>query len=171
MMKLFMFIVFVIGLVGPSQAQDFKFGLKGGVNFATLNGDAVFDSFDGRTGYHIGAVAQLGLGGFAIQPEIVYSAQGIEDTNIDYLNIPILAKLKFAKILSLEAGPQFGLTANGSSDLDDLDSFDISAALGASVEFSKFFVQLRYNFGLTDAIKNVDAKNAVFQVSAGYYFF
>jgi len=154
-----------------SQAQNFRFGLKGGLNFTTLNGGDISNTIDSKTGYHIGAVAQFSLGSFALQPELIYSTQGIDNLNIDYLNLPVLFKLKFAKILSVEAGPQFGFVINDTSDILKPKGFDLSGAVGAGVEISKFFAQIRYNFGLTDAIENTDVRNAVFQVSVGYYFF
>lgn len=171
MKKLFLIAVAVISFTITSQAQNFRFGLKGGINFATLNGD-FSDNIDGRTGYHIGAVAQFSLlGTFAIQSEVIYSAQGIDNIDIDYLNVPVLFKLKFAKIFSVEAGPQFGFVVNDTSDLGDPESFDLSGALGAGIEISKFFAQVRYNFGVTDVLDNMDARNAAFQLSVGYYIF
>ncbi|WP_108867237.1 porin family protein [Aquimarina aquimarini] len=173
MKKLFLLAIAVIGFSISSNAQDIKFGFKGGVNFATLNGDDVNDNLDGRTGYHIGAVAQIGLAEkFALQPELLYSAQGIEDTDIDYLNLPVLVKFKFAKLFSIEAGPQFGFVVNDNVKAGAKpESFDLSGAVGAGVEFGPFFGQLRYNFGFTDVIDNVEAKNSAFQVSVGYYIF
>jgi hypothetical protein len=58
MKKPFLITIAVISFTITSQAQNFRFGLKGGVNFATLNED-FRDNIDGRTGYHIGAVANL----------------------------------------------------------------------------------------------------------------
>ena len=172
MQKLFLIAIALIGFTITSQAQNFRFGLKGGLNFTTLNGGDISATIDAKTGYHIGAVAQLSLlGNFAIQPELIYSAQGIDNLNIDYLNLPVLFKLKFAKILSVEAGPQFGFVINDTSDILKPNGFDLSGAVGAGVEISKFFAQIRYNFGLTDAIENSDVRNAVFQVSVGYYIF
>ncbi|MEW7280241.1 porin family protein [Aquimarina sp. 2201CG1-2-11] len=172
MKKLFLIAIAVIGFSISSNAQDLKFGFKGGVNLATINGDGVNDNLDGRTGYHIGAVAQFSLlETVALQPELLYSAQGIEDTDIDYINIPVLFKLKFAKVLSVEAGPQFGFVVNDNFEVGEPESFDFSGAVGAGVEFGKFFGQLRYNIGFTDVIKDVDAKNAAFQISVGYYVF
>ncbi|TSE04123.1 MULTISPECIES: porin family protein [Aquimarina] len=172
MKKLFLLAIAVISFSVSSNAQDIKFGFKGGVNFATLNGDDVNDNLDGRTGYHIGAVLQVSLAEtIALQPELLYSAQGIEDTDIDYLNLPVLVKLKFAKIFSVEAGPQFGFVVNDDFEVGDPESFDLSGAVGAGVEFGPFFGQLRYNFGFTDVIDNVEAKNSAFQISVGYYIF
>ncbi|WP_025743828.1 porin family protein [Aquimarina pacifica] len=172
MKKLILIAIAFIGLSITSKAQDIKFGFKGGVNLATINGDDISDQVDGRTGYHIGAVVQLSLAEtIALQPELLYSAQGIEDTDIDYLNLPVLFKLKFAKILSVEAGPQFGFVVNDNFEVGEPESFDLSGAVGAGVEFGPFFGQLRYNFGFTDVVEDVDGKNSNFQISVGYYIF
>ena len=171
MEKSFLLAITIIGFSILSNAQDIKFGFKGGVNFSNINGDNL-DNIDGRTGYHIGAVAQVGLTDmFALQPELVYSAQGIENLDIHYINIPVLLKFKFAKLFSVEAGPQLGFIINDEYTLVEPESFDFSGAVGVGVEFGSFFGQLRYNIGFTDIVKNVDTKNSNFQVSVGYYIF
>ncbi len=172
MKKLFLLAIAIFSFSIVSNAQDVKFGFKGGLNLSTINGDDISDQADGRTGYHIGAVVQLSIAEtFAIQPELLYSAQGLDNLDIDYLNLPVLAKFKFAKVFSVEAGPQFGFVVNDSSNILEPESFDLSGAVGAGVEISKFFGQIRYNFGFTDVIENADSKNASFQISVGYYIF
>ncbi len=183
MKKLFLLAIAVIGFTMTINAQNVKFGFKGGLNFSNLNDLKVAGEDldpDGRTGYHIGAVLQLSLmETFAIQPEILYSAQGVDDVDLDYINIPILAKLKFAGIASVEAGPQFGFVVNdefekiieGVEDDVESESFDLGLAVGAGVELGGFFGQVRYNLGFTDVTNSGDGKNSTFQVSVGYYIF
>ncbi len=171
-MKFFLLIITIIGFSISSNAQDIKFGFKGGVNFSTINGNDIRGDIDGRTGYHIGAVAQVGLTDMlALQPELIYSAQGIKNLDIDYINIPVLLKLKFAELFSVEAGPQFGFIINDEYTLVEPEGFDFSGAVGVGVELGSFFGQLRYNIGFTDIVENVDIKNSNFQVSVGYYIF
>ncbi|MEW7293000.1 porin family protein [Aquimarina sp. 2304DJ70-9] len=177
MKKLILLAIAVIGFTLTANAQKVKFGFKGGLNLANVDVEVAGVDTDSRTGYHIGAVLQLGLGDtFILQPELLYSAQGTSDFDIDYLNIPVLAKLKFAKIFSVEAGPQFGFVVNdGIKDAFlstvESESFDISGAVGAGVEFGPVFGQIRYNFGLTDVVDGFDGKNTAFQISVGYYIF
>lgn len=177
MKKLVLLAIMLIGGIVTTQAQDVKFGFKGGVNFASIT-DA--DNLDSRTGYHLGAVLQFSLlETLALQPEVLYSAQGLKDVNVDYITIPVLAKLKLAGVLSLEAGPQFGFVVNdeiedvfGSVAADaEAESFDFGIAAGAGVEFGKFFAQARYNFGITDVTSLGDGSNSVVQLSVGYYIF
>jgi len=172
MKKLFLLAFVLIGFITNSNAQRVKFGVKGGANLSTVTGGSLSNNVDARTGFHIGVIGQVGVGKFAVQPEIIYSAQGTDSFDTDYLNFPILVKYKFLKFLSFDAGPQFGILVNDNyPDAIETKSFDISAALGAGVEFGKFFAQLRYNIGLTEITENSGSKNGTFQISAGYYIF
>src|SRR5690606_20595756 len=76
-----------------------------------------FDNSEMKTGFHVGAVAEIKFNDkFSIQPELLYSAQGTKfpinnsevKFNIDYINIPIMAKYYIVDGFSVEAGPQVG---------------------------------------------------------------
>lgn len=66
------------------QAQEFKFGLKGGINKTfggTITGIASTPQYpddtwnaEGEIGFHGGAWAQVNFGKFFVRPEVVYSA-------------------------------------------------------------------------------------------------
>lgn len=177
-------------------AQEYVyFGAKGGVNFSTFSGDG-FSDFEGdpksRTAYHLGLLAEIPVtDGFSIQPEVLYSAQGYDITDVegmddleyrlDYVTVPVLAKVYLTDGLSLEAGPQAGFLVNseisdGDNDIDfndeDLKKVDFSLGLGAAYKFSKFFIYGRYNAGLTNIydFEGVDAKNSVVQAGVGFLF-
>lgn len=171
---------------GSVSAQNVDFGVKGGLNFATLAGDA---DGDGVTSVHIGGLAVIGLNDFfAIQPEIMYSGQGSDfdgqELQIDYINVPVLAKFLVGDGFSLEVGPQFGFKVNSevkqdniSVDIDDgINTFDLSAAFGASYKLDLgLFFQARYNRGLTNVFEDsadndLSTPNSVFQLSVGYMF-
>ncbi len=110
---------------------------------------------------------------------------------VSYINIPVLAKYYITNALSIEVGPQFGflvdatnkdrITANGievkqTRDFkDEVNSFDFGLAGGLAYDLANgFFVNARYNFGLTNVGKSNyyygDSKNRVFQLGAGYKF-
>jgi len=182
MKKLFLLILGVIGFVITTHAQNIKFGVKAGINFASLSGSSIDTggNLEGSTGYHIGAVAQLGISSkFVIQPEILYSTQGIKDVDIDYINLPVLVKFKFAKFFSIDAGPQFGLAINNDLPKEsDPKDFNLSAVIGVGVEFNSYFIQLRYtpgdiiNQNLSTSLSgssDPDILNENLQVSIGYY--
>lgn len=176
--------------------SQLSYGVKGGVNVASLTriGNATT-----RTGYFAGGVAQCSFNRLiGIQAELLYSSQGVKYSGMalmddmmlktegtvrfDYINIPLLAKLRLAEGLSLDAGPLVGFVVNARSKLDwvdfesqgfhridkrDYQSFDVSLAMGLSYRFSNDVeISARYNLGLTEVYRT--GKNRVFQVGIGY---
>lgn len=173
---------------GFTNAQEVKFGAKVALNVASLTGDV--DDPSSYIGFQIGGFAEFKLSEkFAIQPELLYSAQGGKETldgadfthKLGYVNIPVMAKFYVANSFSLEAGPQIGFltSAKGkieSIEVDTKDSFksvDFGLNLGAGYDFTeKLSAGLRYNLGLSNIadIEGYDVKNGVFSVSLGYKF-
>jgi opacity protein-like surface antigen len=184
-----------------ATAQEFvQFGAKGGVNFASITGDD-FDT-ESRTGFNLGLVAEIPVAErFSIQPEVYYSAQGFDvseidqenvfdiDDNIeyqlDYINVPVLAKIYLTDGLSIQAGPSFNFKVNEEIDTmptqdggdtnvaeySDVKDFEFGGAAGLEYKFDGgFFIQGRYNYGFTKLIDDVDAHNSVFQAGIGYMF-
>lgn len=180
-----------------AQEGEFKFGAKAGVNFASIQGDET-DNLDGKTGFHIGGIVEYGFSEkFALQAELVYSTQGAKseftildqtletDYNLNYINLPILAKYYVAEGFSLEAGPQLGFLTTaeidsdgGTQDIkDETSSIDFGLGLGASYKLDMGVAfSARYNFGLSNIIDAEDSdndfkrNNGVFQISVGYFF-
>lgn len=160
-----------------AQSQVLKFGIKGGYNNATLSGDGNPSSI---SGFHAGVFASIDLVIIDVVPELVYSTQGAkfgdQEVNLDYLNVPIMARLNLLKILYVEAGPQFGFLIGADDGLDNAEdryeSTDISIGVGAGVElFDTFDIGLRYNYGTTDVSKGAgDNKNSVVQLGLAYKF-
>jgi len=167
------------------NAQDVKFGVKAGLNIASINGNDA--NADARTSLHIGVVSELKIGDqFSIQPELLYSEQGavVQDFSkikLDYLSLPILAKYYITDGFSIEAGPQFSFLVNDIVDFEpnvplndndtNAENFDLSAAIGLGYNISsKLFAQARYTVGVTTIEENPDIKNGVFQFSLGYQF-
>lgn len=169
------------------SAQDVKFGVKAGVNFASIGGDDTGD-LSGLTSFHLGAVAEISLSeNFAVQPELLYSRQGATldadgdyDINLDYINVPVMLKYGVSDEFNLEFGPQVGflMTAevDGEDIKDDVSGIDFGVNIGINYEMaSGLNFGARYNLGLSnindgegsDDFKN---QNNVFQVSVGYFF-
>jgi hypothetical protein len=208
-MKLFKFFTvsaLVLGTVITAQAQEdasnadsmsASFGVKGGVNFATLNGDDI-DSPDSRTSFHVGVFAELPVTSmFSVQAEALYSGQGAEanfsgsdgdkaELQLDYINVPVLAKFYIIEGLSIEAGPQFSFLVNdefdfnpnsndGDIDLEDspfeAKSFEFGVAGGLTFQTSMgLFATARYIQGVTDVYDDADIKNSNFQLGIGFKF-
>ena len=100
MKKLILCAILMIAGITNSNAQIVKFGVKGGVNFANLDGGPEGIDYKSKTGFHAGAVAEIKiLPNFAIQPEAMFSSQGaasdvdgVDDFNLDYISVPVMAK-------------------------------------------------------------------------------
>jgi hypothetical protein len=177
----------IVAVCFTGKSQETTFGILGGANFASIGGDDIED-VDGRTSFHLGALAEIGITEkFAVQPEVLYSAQGItegdETLRLDYINIPVFAKYYLIEGLSLEAGPQLGINVNSqyeydgeTEDADGFNTLDLAAALGVGYKLPMgVFFQANYNLGISDVMEEVngfqvDAKNNVFQFSVGYMF-
>jgi len=173
------------------SAQGISIGAKAGLNLANVNGNDA-DGAEGRTSFHIGGVVNLEISElFAIQPEVIYSAQGFTETiniplggmldvtnKLDYLNIPILADITIVEGLSIQGGPQFGINITSEADiegetqkLEDVETADVSAALGAQLELPVgLFFQARYVTGLTEIVKDISIKNQNISLSVGWFF-
>ncbi len=188
-MKKLITTLLIIGLgLAPLYAQDILIGAKAGLNLATLQPDLPDPAT--RTSIHLGGMAELPINEvFSIQPELLYSSQGVKDDSDDdevvrlnYISLPILAKYYVAEAVSIEAGPQLGflLSAevedNGETvDIkDNTKSVDFGLAIGAAYKHeSGLNFGLRYFMGsdINDISEDPEKfKNRVFQISIGYFF-
>ena len=174
------------------QAQ-FAIGIKGGPNFSKLDViSSVGDSYKSRTGFHGGAFALIKLTKIGIQPELLFSRQGSNfqfnsgdgEANFDYINIPIILKLYTVAGINLQAGPQLGFlsggevksTVQGITTIQNAKDYykgsDFSLALGVGWDLPfGLTLDARYNLGLSKinaGTNNVETKNQVFQISAGF---
>jgi hypothetical protein len=186
--------VFTVGFVNAQDKKNMSFGVKGGLNVSSIT-KADQDGVNSKSliGFHAGFFGEFMISDkFAIQPEVLYSAQGVKldfdgdkgDLKLDYINIPVMAKYYVADTFSLELGPQIGFLVSAkaksggvSEDVkDQVKSTDVSLGFGASYYFAeKFMLGARYNLGLTRVQKDLatdeaQSKNSVFQVSLGYKF-
>lgn len=190
------FLVLSFALVfHATSAQNIEVGLKSGINFARLTYPSGTDQF--KAGFNGGAFAQLKMGKFILQPEILYSQQGNSlkitvyspagtslTSNLksifNYINLPIIAKYKLGKVFNVQAGPQLGfilvakdqnLVSSSYQDVKDANSSDFSFALGCGADFPiGITLDARFNAGLTNVTTVSNAKNQVIQMSVGYRF-
>ncbi|WP_425547606.1 porin family protein [Aquimarina gracilis] len=190
---------FCVTLAQAQQDTDNKvqFGARAGVNFSTITGDD-FEDPNSRTSFYAGLVAESFISEkFALQGEIFYSGQGfdIEETTfagvtvspavefqVDYIQVPLLAKIYLIEGLNIHAGPQFGFKINeevdtdptgdgGDFDTDRIKDFDFQLAAGAEFKLtSGFFIQARYNYGFSEVVEDSDAHNATFSAGIGFMF-
>ena len=131
MKKIVLAAIAVMGF-GFANAQDIKFGIKGGINLSTFTGD--IEDASSKVGFQAGGFAELKLSDkFSIQPEVLYSLQGAkfketgdsysykENINASYLNVPVLAKYYVIDKLSVEAGPQIGFLLSAKSKWESVE--------------------------------------------------
>ncbi|MFT6883403.1 MAG: hypothetical protein ACJAVY_002207 [Marinoscillum sp.] len=109
---LYLIIAFLI-TCHAVQAQYANIGIKGGLNAYTIEGDNSGGN-DLKLSFNLGLLAHFHMGDqFAIQPELVYSGQGMQhkiaganmDLNLNNINIPLLFQYMFDNGFRLEAGP------------------------------------------------------------------
>ena len=171
-------MVAVMALVSTASFAQ-TFGVKAGVNFASLTGDDA-EGMDGRTSMVFGGFAKFQVSEkFAFQPELLYSMQGAttsesfwigEDdvdvdvtVKLDYLNIPLMAKYYVTEGFSLQAGPQVGFLLSAKAKVeaggeeeeedikDDFKGLDFGLNFGAGYELeSGLGFDARYNLGLSN---------------------
>ena len=117
----------VILITCAAAAQKTYFGVKGGLNFSSIEVEDGED-FEGKTGMHVGGLAHIHITRqFALQPELVFSMQGGEDESdnmkfkLNYINIPLLAQYMTADGFRLQTGPQLGILTSAESKFGDVE--------------------------------------------------
>lgn len=117
------------GTVGFAQV---KFGVKAGLNIASLPGDypSYIDN-KSKVGFHAGFTTDIKLTTkLSLLGEVLVSTQGgkteynpsptesvKQDIQLTNLNIPVLFRYKVIEKLSIEAGPQVGFVLNARNEL------------------------------------------------------
>ena len=175
LLKILLLGAFIMLVSNTASAQ--KWGIRAGVNISDVNGDG-FDT-SSKTGLYAGVYKEIPLvkSLLFIQPEVQYSQEGfstdLDDVKLDYLTVPILAKVYVVKLLSFETGPQFGFLVNDNVDYLDKNSFVPSWAFGTSLNLPLgLSINARYITGLDDAFSDptLSGKNQVIQVGAAFQF-
>lgn len=172
-----------------SAGQSVGGGVKGGVSVGDVPdfGDVLeFDRFDTsqRTGFAAGAfLAWQFEGGFAIQPEVIYTQKGVEVSHtedaidihgtyeVDFIDVPVLARYTFGQGPTrgyVLAGPSFDFKVNakvkaellGMSEEEDIDDdtedFELALVFGGGVEFGPVLLEARWSEGLTNLARETD---------------
>ena len=193
-------LVAIVVLGGaPTAAQGVSWGVKGGVNFATLNVDEEpTPEFQYRIGVIAGGFFTWPMGSHLdVQPEALFSQQGAtldafgtgSTIKTDYLVAPILVRYKVhssGRGLVFFAGPSLGfkLSANATADFgdgsvsddisDEIESFDFGLAFGAGWEIGRLSIDGRYTWGLsrinTDEADPQKTMHRVIAILAGVRF-
>ena len=189
--KFFSLLILATIFSAVGFAQGLHLGVKGGANIFKVDGKSFEEEYE--FGYNLGAFAEIGLGQkWGIQPELMWSQtnyrtgdefedlynQGINNIKgkLNYLNIPVLLSFKPSKVLTLQAGPQFGILINQDEDLlkngeEAFKNGDFSMLGGVQLNIGGVKVGGRYVVGLNN-INDIDNKdkwrNQGFQLYAGF---
>ncbi len=183
----------VLAIVVSISAQSFSLGIKAGAIGTKIDGQ------DFQTGYNLsyqgGAFAEVDLlGKIGIQPELLFSqtssktvsgptngttlASGLNANTaftLSYLSIPVLLRYNFAKLFTLNLGPQYGILLNKNTNLQTngknaFKSGDLSGVVGLQVHLSSLRVYGRYVFGLnnvSDVANSSSWKNQQLELGVG----
>jgi hypothetical protein len=181
-MKKLIFALLTLFIGTTAISQELDLGVKGGVNFANISD---VNNLSSKTGFQAGVFAGVKFGEkLGIQADVLYSQQGAEfdagKFDLNYINVPIVVKYYLVQGLNVQVGPQFGFILDddiyeiqngGPSIKTNAEKSDVSGIVGAGYDFP-FGIRLdaRYNFGLTDVVKDSKSKNNVFSVALGYSF-
>lgn len=181
-MKKLMFTIFVLVITGVAvNAQSgFRLGIKAGANLNQISGQTFDDGYD--LSYHLGGFAEIDFTKkWGLQPEVLWSQSKTTRTSgfnniyqpiinpgsdqqikLDYILIPILLRYNVGKMLTLNAGPQFGILINQDNNLlingqNAFKNGDFSMVFGGQLNFSSLRIYGRYNIGLNN-INDIDNK-------------
>ena len=182
-----------LGATCMAQNQKVKLGVKAGLNISSLTFDESELNSSGKTGFTAGLMVDIPMAkNFSIQPELLYSEQGVKSSfsdsdvtnsnyngtiKLNYLNIPVMLKYYVVKGLSLQAGPQIGILLKANNKYqdnflgyDNHESFDLkkySSSIDTSVNLGLGY-QFKDKF-YADARYNISYSN-VFKESDVDYF-
>lgn len=181
MKKLILALMLITGSVVIANAQGVRLGAKLGTNLNKVSGQSFNDGFD--LAYHVGGFLELDFNKkWGIQPEVLWSQTSTKRTSfntlyateinpfnnnqkikLDYLSIPVLLRYNVGGILTLNAGPQFGILLNQDKTLlqngeTAFKNGDFSMVAGAQLNFTFLRIYGRYNIGLQN-INDIDNKD------------
>ena len=148
-MKKIILSAFALVTFGFASAQETKFGVKAGLDMATVKVDVPFfgSVSSSETGFFVGGYAQIGISEkFAIQPEVSYVA--IKDFNM--LHVPVLAKINFAEKFSALVGPSLNYLLDAEEDemkfnVEAGAMYDITDVIDVSAKYSLGFGDVSVN--------------------------
>jgi hypothetical protein len=181
MKKIILSLTFLLTLAAVSNAQGFRLGAKAGANLTKISGQSFNEEFD--LGYHLGGFAEIDFSKkLGIQPEVLFNQVNAKrssgfnsiytnlsnpnaaaDIKLSYLSIPVLLRYNVGKLITLNAGPQFGILIDKHETLlkngqEAFKNGDFGMVAGASINLKALRVYGRYNVGLAN-INDIDNRD------------
>lgn len=163
-------IVAAILLIGSSAIAQTSYGIKGGLNYGATGeytsisqaaGEALtIENGREKAGYHLGVFGKVGILGFFLQPELLYTRLNTEYENFDYkvnkIDAPILVGVNLLGPLHIKAGPSFQYILNNKIEgsnrsISEVDnSITMGFQAGAGVNIGRLGLDLRYEGGFKE---------------------
>lgn len=167
-----------LGLVAGTFAFAQSFGVKGGVNVASISKDATLSDTKSKIGFNGGVFVNIPVAeSFSIQPEVLYNDLGAKtiykvpvlgneiesSVNLGYISVPVMFQYNATPEIYFEAGPEFGFLASANSKVKsgeasrnfqlekgNLNSFNFGVGIGAGYYFTpNIGLTARYVAGVT----------------------
>ncbi|WP_010421878.1 porin family protein [Anaerophaga thermohalophila] len=138
MKKLFFIAAVMLLCVSTASFAQAKFGVKAGLNIASLSGDDAED-LDSRLAPFFGGFVNISFSDkLSFQPELLYSMKGAKYSDsgsesiggitynyeeeskvkLNYLDIPLMLKINLGSGFNLQAGPQIGLLLSAEEEFE-----------------------------------------------------
>lgn len=181
-----------------TQAQNVRFGVKGGANLThattsyTFNNSTISHNYLGP-GFYAGGLMEVSFpkgSKFKLQPELLFNYHSMlsdnQNVRLGTIGIPVAFKFFPIPDFSLMAGPVFNFNVIGAyvnkniNDNvikygDNLNSFQPGVFFGANYYIHKgFFVDARYTYNFGDVVdygtSGADFKYGNVSVGVGYKF-
>ncbi|GAA4412094.1 hypothetical protein GCM10023187_38680 [Nibrella viscosa] len=187
------YVLFLCALPLLTQAQsDYApghFGIKVGPALTRTSVSGITPNIPkNKIDFQFGAIYQLRLNRFVLQPEVLYAVKGgtfqvtrIGSTtretirnNYNYMSVPLLVGWIPTPGIILQAGPEFSYALNTPDTNGPGSRNDLGIVVGAHYDFldmlEKFSLQVRYIHGLNDVSGNPLAtyRNRALQVAIVY---
>jgi len=181
MQKNNLLLIFALLISTFAFSQGFNLGPKLGANIGKIDGAGFSQKYS--LGYHAGGFLRIGLGKkWAIQTEVLWNQinadttsgfssiyqnlldQDFQNPRLNYLSIPLLLNFKPGKLISFQAGPQFGILMDKSRTFlqNGQSAFkqgDLSMMMGVQLHIFMIDVYGRYVIGI-DNISDLRDQNA-----------
>lgn len=173
------------------------YGLRLGLNIASINSDVVDEDMDSRTGLAVGATYGIQLANSTpiwLELGAMYSEKGGQrhingsdiKTRLCYLQLPIVLKYSFDIYDDLYLQPLLGGylavgvggktknygTRESTDSFSKLNRFDGGLRVGCGLEYQMLYAELGFDFGLANISKDDfnTARNQSFFINIGVNF-
>ncbi len=197
--KILISCALLMSIATVAVAQDFQFGVKGGLSASWLQGTVVtgYEKVVPHNNFYAGAFASCDVyDDLFIQAELLYAGRGHSDRseilpdysrNLGYLMVPVFAGYRFGDDLSLMVGPEFGYLLFSKTKVDkrtvdtieDCKRFNVCIAMQLNYMITdNFGVDVKFDWGLNNTFKpgiyaegvNDNGRNMAAQIGFCYRF-